>query len=73
MESTEETSETQSVERDSKEAVESNGTNEGQGLQDMNLSEEHQAIIFRIKEVLKSRIIKVLQLLKICGKRISAY
>ena len=36
----------------------------------MNLSEEHQAIIFRIKEILKSRIIKALQSLKVCGKRI---
>ena len=55
LESTEEIPETQSVEDDSIEAAESDGTNEGEELQDRNLTEEQQALLFRIKEVLNSR------------------
>ena len=65
MESTEETPETQSVENDSIEAAESDGTNEGEELQERNLTEQQQATIFRIKEVLKSRTS-----LKTCDRRI---
>ena len=53
LESTEETPEVQSVGDDSIEAAESDRTNKGEELQMMNLTEEQQAIIFRIKEVLK--------------------
>ena len=70
LESTEETPETQSVEDDSIEAAESDGTNEGEELQERNLTAEQQAIIFIIKEVLKSRIREALASVKVCGKRI---
>ena len=70
LESTEETPETQSVEDESIEAAESDGTNEGEELQESNLTEEQQALIFRIKEVLKSRTRDALSLLKACDKKI---
>ena len=70
LESKEETPDTQSVEDDSIEAAELDGTNEGDELQERNLTEEQQAIIFRIKEVLKSRTREVLPSLKTCDKRI---
>ena len=69
LENTEETRETQSVEDDSVEAVESDGTNEGEHLQERNLTEEQQAILFRIKEVVKSRTREALPSLKTCDKR----
>ena len=65
-ESREETPETQSVE----EAAQSDGTNEGEELQERNLTEEQQAILFRIKEVLKSKTREALPSLKACAKRI---
>ena len=61
---------TQSVENDSIEATELDGTNEREELQERNLTEEQQAIIFRIKEVLKSRTREALSSLKTCDKRI---
>ena len=71
VESTEETPETlQSVKDDSIEAAESDWTNEGEELHERNLTEERQAIIFRIKEVLKSRTREALLSLKSCDKRI---
>ena len=70
LESTEETPKTQSVEDDSIEVAESDRTNEGEELQERNLTEEQQAILFRIKEVLKSRTREALPSLKTCDKRI---
>ena len=60
----------QSVEDDSIEAAESDGTNKGEELQERNLTEEQQGILFRIKEVLKSRTRETLPSLKTCDKRI---
>ena len=45
-------------------AAESDETNEGEELQKRNLTEEQQALIFRIKEVLKSRTREALPSLK---------
>ena len=70
LESTEETPETQSVEGGSIEAAESDGTNEGEELRERKVTEEQQAIIIRIKEVLKGRSREALPSLKPCDKRI---
>ena len=51
-------------------AAESDGTNEGEELQERNLNEKQEAILFRIKEVLKSRTREALLSLKTCDKRI---
>ena len=50
--------------------AESDGTNEGEVLQERNLAEEQQAILIRIKEVLKSRTREALSSLKACDERI---
>ena len=68
LESIEETLETQSVEDNSTEAAELNGTNAGEELKERNLTEEQQAILFRIKEVLKRRTREALPSLKTCNK-----
>ena len=70
LESTEETPEAQSVGDDSIEAAESDGTIRGQELHDRNLTEEQQAILFRIKEVLKGRTREALSSQKTRDKRI---
>ena len=70
VDSTEETPEIQSIEDDSIEAAESDGTNEGEKLHERNLTEEQQAIIFRIKELMKSRTKEASPSLNTCDKRI---
>ena len=70
LKSTDETSETQSVEDGSIDTAKSDETNEGEELQERNLTEEQKAIIFRIKEVLKSRTREVFPSLNACDKRI---
>ena len=52
------------------EAAELNGKNKGEELQERNLTEEQQAIIFRLKEVLKSRSREALPSLKTCDKNV---
>ena len=69
LESKEKTRETQSVEDNSIKAAESDGKNEREALQKRNLTEEQQAIIIRIKEVLKSRTEEALPSLKACDKK----
>ena len=70
LESTEETSEAESVGDDCIEAAESDVINEREELQERNLTQEQQAIVFRIKEALKSRTRDALLSLKVCDKMI---
>ena len=50
--------------------AESDRTNEGEELQERNLTEKQQAMLVRIKEVLKSRTRESLPSLKVCDRRI---
>ena len=70
LESTKETPAAQSVGDNSIEAAESDGTNEGEEIEERNLTVEQKAIIFIIKEVIKSRTREDLPSLKACDNRI---
>ena len=70
LESTEETPEAQSVGDNSIRGSKIRRTNKGEDLQERNLTEEQQAILFRMKKVLNSRAREALPSLKTCAKRI---